>query len=201
MEALTQAMAMKMWSSDGARGNDASTGACCGRALPRDVNGRRWFGAGMVAAREVLDGNVEAIPAVNGDNSQEQVHILFFIEVLANTLIEIVRNTAIGDEGDSFGELEDDTLPFCIERSFAPGIEKVDALFRFAGKTCVFGVHVKAVAAAVELRGANVDEVNEAMVKAALHDKLPEAGEGYESFGVDAPGVKAGSEGRFVIHW
>jgi hypothetical protein len=46
-------------------------------------------------------------------------------------------------------------------RRLAPGGQGIEALFGLADRPCVLGVHVDAVGAAVQLRGANADELGQ----------------------------------------
>jgi len=65
------------------------------------------------------------------------------------------------DEGEGFGPLESGAFPRSEERSFAPGVEGVEALFGVAKSAGIDGMHVDAIGAAVDLRSAEFDEVEE----------------------------------------
>jgi len=67
----------------------------------------------------------------------------------------------IADEGDRFRPLERGALALGVERGFAPGVQRVEALLGFPGVAGVLGVHVDAVGAAVDLRGAGLHELEE----------------------------------------
>ena len=60
---------------------------------------------------------------------------------------------------------EVDQLP-AVERGLAPGVEQVEPLLGLAGGARVLAVHVDAIRAAVQLRGAHLDELEQSVLEA-----------------------------------
>src|SRR5262249_18745925 len=69
------------------------------------------------------------------------------------------------DARDGLGPLERRALTIAEERRLPPGVERVEALLGFACVPGVLGVHVDAVRAAVDLRRADLDELEQPRVQ------------------------------------
>src|SRR6185369_10774818 len=104
----------------------------------------------IVHSRPVFSGlgsepDRKAVPAVDRDHGKGEVHELLFAEVLAHRVVHGVRDMALADQSQGFGPFERRALALAVERGFAPGVEKVQALLGLAGGAGILAVHVEAV--------------------------------------------------------
>ena len=125
----------------------------------------------FVASRHGAERDVEPVGAVDGDDRQRQVGEFFFGELRARLLVHLVRRMALGDQRQRFGPSQRRALALAVERRFIPGVEQIKPLFAFARGAQLLGVHVDAVGAAVDLRGAQLDQFQERMVEPAAVDE------------------------------
>src|SRR5262249_41887464 len=93
-------------------------------------------------------------------------------EVLARSPVELVADALVRQAGDGFGPFERRSFPRGEERGLPPDGHMVDAKLPLAVDLGLLHVHVDAEGAAVELRGADVDQVDQALLEAALLDEL-----------------------------
>src|SRR5690606_18441433 len=115
----------------------------------------------------------KSVPGVDGSDRQRQVDQLLLVEVLPHALVELVGNVVLRDERQGFRPLESRPLALAVERSLAPRRQQVEALLGLPCCARVLGVHVDAVRAAVELRGACLDQFEERVLEtAAPHVRL-----------------------------
>lgn len=66
------------------------------------------------------------------------------------------RGLPVGDHGDGFAQGQRRSFGLGGERRLAPSVERVDALLGLPGNPSVFGVHIKAEGAPVDLGGADL---------------------------------------------
>ena len=76
------------------------------------------------------------------------------------------------DERDGLGPRQRGPLAIAVERRLAPGVEDVDPLFRLSCRAGVDRVHVEAIRAAVDLRGADLDELQQRVFQAGALREL-----------------------------
>src|SRR5262249_49400344 len=62
------------------------------------------------------------------------------------------------------------TLAPAVKRRFAPGIEQIKTLLGLTGRARVLAVHIEAGRTAVDLRGAHLDELEQAALEAGAID-------------------------------
>src|SRR5258706_11221690 len=86
--------------------------------------------------------------------------------------VDIVGGVGLRDLRYGFGPGEGGALAVGEEGSLTPGFERVEALLGFSDGAGVDGMHVEAVTATVDLRGAHFDKVDELGLKAAFGDVL-----------------------------
>ena len=86
----------------------------------------------------------------------------------ATRCVDLVWHVCVGDTRHRFGPLECRAFAIREERRFAPRIQRVDALFRLAGEARVLRVHVDAIGTAVDLRGADLDELEQRPLECRL---------------------------------
>jgi len=119
-------------------------------------------------AGEGAGGNGDAIPQIDHGNSEGKVDDFFFGEMLLQVSVHIIRGVSLRDLRYGFGPGEGGAFAVREEGSLAPSLECVEALLGFADGSGVEGMHVEAISAAVDLRGAHSDEVEELGVESAL---------------------------------
>ncbi len=117
------------------------------------LSARRWpVRAGF---RTKTNGNT--IPSVDGCNRQREVDELLFAELPARLFVQLVRDMMLGDQGQLFGPCQCRALAFAVIGRFAPCGQAVETLLALAGGARVFSVHIDAICAAIDLRGAQLD--------------------------------------------
>ena len=72
------------------------------------------------------------------------------------------------DAGQGIGPRQRRAFSRRVERRFVPGIEQIKTLLALALAASVLAVHVETVCAAVDLRGAHLDQLYEAPLQATL---------------------------------
>src|SRR5882762_235208 len=96
--------------------------------------------------------------------------ISFFAELLANLVIVGIRSVRLGNQSQRLGPRQSGPLAFGVEGRLTPGIEFVQPLFRLAHCARILGMHVNAVRAAIDLRSAHLDQMNQLVIKPAFGD-------------------------------
>src|SRR6266404_4888007 len=163
---------------------------------------RRSRCSGRGFRRLILPGNGahrdgQAVPHINGGRENGKVHDLFFAEVLLHFFVDGIRDVRFGNEGHGFDPRQRGAFPVGVKRGFAPGIQLIEALFGLPERAGVFRMHVNAISAAVDLRSAQLQQVEQLVFEAArgkiffqpIHSSL---GFGSE-FQVVNPGLHLGS--------
>jgi hypothetical protein len=89
------------------------------------------------------------------------------------------------NQRDGFGESERGTFAFGEERSFTPGGDGVEPLLGFANGARVFGVHVEAVSASIDLRSAELYQFEQQRLEAALVNVLLHRGDSSVDFRIE----------------
>src|SRR5262245_5027426 len=110
----------------------------------------------LVRPRHASEADRDAVPGIDRGHCPGHVYQFFLGELLPRLLVEIVGHTA-PDESDGVRPGQSRTLTIVEERCFAPGVERVDSLLRFAGSAGILGMHVDAEGASVDLRGPDLD--------------------------------------------
>ena len=85
----------------------------------------------------------------------------------AHGLVGFVGNVGCRDQRHGLGPFERRSLAIAEERRFAPRIQAVQALLRLAFGSRILGMHVQTVSAAVDLRGAHHQQMQQLAVQAA----------------------------------
>src|SRR3954466_1776829 len=88
-------------------------------------------GPRLVTARHGAQGDVEAIPRVDGHHGHRQVDELLLTEPGTDRLVDVIRNPILSDQCQRLGPEERRPFAVCVERGLAPGIEEVEALLAF----------------------------------------------------------------------
>lgn len=104
-------------------------------------------------------GDAQAIPGIDCDDGHDHLGEILITEEVGGLVVGGVGNVVMADQGDLFGEREYGPFLGGEEWRFAPGVEGIDTLFGFTVFAGVAGVHVDAKGTAVDLGGADVDEV------------------------------------------
>ena len=180
----------------GPKGRAESTTVCGGITRVRHLLLRRVLNLDAVASRHGTERDVEPVGAVDGDDRQRQVGKLFFGKLRARLLVDIIRRMAFGDQRQRLGPGQGGALALAVERRFLPGVEQIKPLLAFAGGAQLLGVHVDAVGAAVDLRGAQLDEFKQRMFEAAAVDKGMQLADGFGALRGRFAKIHAGFHGH-----
>src|SRR6187397_105155 len=86
----------------------------------------------LVAANRRPRGNDQPVPAVDDNARERQDGELVLVEMLRNALEELVGHVRFGDTRQRFCPLECRALAVAEEGRLAPGVQRVNALLRFA---------------------------------------------------------------------
>jgi len=129
----------------------------------------------------------QPVPGVDRADQHGQVDLLGGGEVPGELLVIPVGSMGLGHQGQGLGPGEGGPLPVVEERRFPPGVEEVEPLLRLAAGAGILGVHVEAEGAAVDLRGAGLHQLDQAVLQPAvlqdlfeLHHRLQGAGGDFE---------------------
>src|SRR5882724_12601124 len=117
--------------------------------------------------RDGAHGDGKAVPRIDSGDSIGQVDELVFGEFLARLLVEFVGRVVLENEGQGFSPGQGGAFARSEEWRFAPGIERVKTHLRIAGGASVFRMHIDAIGAAVDLRGAQFDQMKQLFFEAA----------------------------------
>src|ERR1035437_904675 len=117
---------------------------------------------GLVGAGDPGPGaDADRVPGVDGDEEADQRGDLLRAEFGSHLLVGLGRDVRISQPGHRFGKGQRGALAGGEVRGFLPGGQPVQALLGLADRARVLGVHVDAVGAAVELGGADPDQLAE----------------------------------------
>jgi hypothetical protein len=139
------------------------------------LRGRRSGFRRFVMTREGAGRDGEAVPEIDHAEHQDEVDDFFFREIVFQIGIDVVGRVSFRNQRHSFRPGQRGALAVGKEGSLAPGFKRVQALLGFTRGASVDRMHVEAVRAAVDLRGAHFDEVHEFWVETAFGDVLFEA--------------------------
>src|SRR5262249_30431516 len=119
-------------------------------------------------------GDGKPVPDVDQPDSGSEMGELRFREHRARRRIHVVRNamTLLGDKGQAFGPGQRRALARGIDRCLVPGREQLQLLLRHVQLARVRRMHLQAESAAVDLRGAKLDELEDLRLQAALGHRL-----------------------------
>jgi len=126
------------------------------------------LGDWLVRSRDRPKADGKAVPAVNGDESERQVHEFLLGKLLARQLIHLVGYMLSGYQSDCFCPGESSPLSLGIEGRFSPGDKLIEPLFTFTSHPCIFCVHINAIGTAVDLRGTQLDQIDEGWFQSAM---------------------------------
>jgi RNA polymerase sigma-70 factor (ECF subfamily) len=112
--------------------------------------------AGLVVAGGLPDDDVQAVEGVDDGDDRHQGGELLLVVVLGGVRPGLVRDPAgrVSDAGGLLRQLQGRALGVGEHRGLSPGRDQVEAHRGLPGVRGVFGVHVGAEAAAVDLTGA-----------------------------------------------
>jgi hypothetical protein len=124
--------------------------------------------SGLLGSGNCARGHSQTVPLVDGCDGQGQISEFSFAEVRADFFLNLVRDVSIGYAGDGFGPGQSATFAVSVIRRFAPRVETVEVLLAFADVVQIFPVHVDAISAAVDLRGAQAYKVEQKRFETGL---------------------------------
>src|SRR5262249_18665813 len=137
----------------------------------------------LVAARLGAETDSDPIPRVDGDDRERQIHELRFGEVSAHLPVHIVRRMCLGDQRQRFGPGQRGAFPRGVEGRLAPRVELVETLLALTLGARLLRVHVDAIGAAVDLRGAHLDQKEKRAIEAARGEILFDVEQGLDRTG------------------
>src|SRR5215470_10897580 len=106
--------------------------------------------------------HIEAVPAIDRDNRERELRQFGLTELLAGDVINRVRNLLIVKPSHSLGPRERGALAAAVKlRRLTPRTDHVQALLGLATGAQVLRMHIEAKRAAVKLRDAIVDKVDQ----------------------------------------
>src|SRR6516225_8726887 len=98
--------------------------------------------------------------------------------MLAQDLEGRIRRAGPGYVRDGVRPFEKGALTLVIDGRLSPDAHEVDPLFAQSVVARFLRVHVDAIGASVDLRGAQLDEVDKALLKSGILNVLLEGGDG-----------------------
>ena len=127
----------------------------------------------LVAARLRAESDVQPVPAVDRHDGQRQVHQFLFAELRPRLLVHFIGDVPLCDERHGLGPRKRRSLALRVEGRLAPSVEQVEPLLGLARGPQVLRVHVEAVGAAVDLRHAEIQEVEQRLLQPGLRRYAP----------------------------
>lgn len=85
----------------------------------------------LVCSRDRPKADSKAVPAVDGDESERQVHEFLLGKLLAGLLVYLIWYMLDGDQRDCFCPGESSPLSFGIKGRFSPGHKLIEPLVTF----------------------------------------------------------------------
>src|SRR5262249_37529864 len=110
--------------------------------------------------------NREPVPAIDDVDHERELHLFLVAELGAERSVGAFMGMAFREPRQRFGPAQCGPLPLRVARRFAPGRQQVDALLGLALAASFGRMHVDAVGAAVDLRGADLHELDQARLEA-----------------------------------
>src|SRR6266511_1255064 len=107
----------------------------------------------------------EPVPAVDRDDRPDQLCELVLRESRSRLVPDAARHMVVADQGDRVGQRQGGAFALVEEGRLVPSSDRVEALLALTAFAGVLRVHVDAVGAAVDDRGAKADEVAERCVQ------------------------------------
>jgi hypothetical protein len=101
----------------------------------------------------------QPIPGIDGRDREDKLRQLVLVEVLGGGVPDVVGHVRLGDERYRLAQLQRRALTLAVERALAPSVQRVQARRALAGGARVLPVHVEAERAAVDLRGADAQQL------------------------------------------
>src|SRR5438067_1572631 len=112
----------------------------------------------------------EPVPRVDGRRDEGEIGYFPVAEMLLCFGEYLVRHVRLRDESDRLDPREARAFAIRKERRLAPRVERIEPLLGLALRARVDRVHVDAERAAVDLRGAQLQEVDELVIEPAGGD-------------------------------
>src|SRR6185437_4996623 len=120
---------------------------------------------GLISSGHGSGRDGEPVPRVDGGYCEGKIRELLLAEMRAHLFIHRVGHMSVRDQSKGFGPGQGGAFAVGVERAFAPGIQRVEPLLALTDGAQIFPVHVDAVGAAVDLRGAQLDEMEQGLLQ------------------------------------
>src|SRR5262249_27388419 len=163
-----------------------------GLAPPSGCRSRRRLGGRKFQPR--AETNREPIPAIDDVDHERELHLFLVAELGLERTVGAFVGMAFREPRQRLGPAQRGPLPLRVTRRFAPGWQQVDALLGLALAAGFGRMHVDAVGAAVDLRGADLHEFHQARLEAS-GDRERRAGPCLHDVGGGGEEINLGS------HW
>lgn len=134
---------------------------------------------GLIGAGYGAGGDGQTIPHIDGGSENGKVHDFFFAEMRFHFFIDVIGDVSFGNQGHSFDPGEGGAFSFGVKGRLAPGIQGIQALLGLAEGAGIFRMHVNAIGAAVDLRGAQLQQVELFVIEATGGEIFFEAEHGF----------------------
>jgi hypothetical protein len=146
------------------------------------------------------EADAEAVPGIDRGDSQGQVGDFPLVEVRAQCIELGLRSTALRQQGQAFGPGQGGTLAGAEKAGFAPDAQAMQALLALAAVAGILAVHVDAEGAAIQLRGAQADQLQQRQLDIAAGQRLLQAEHGLVGGGgFGAPIIDTGGHGKTPV--
>src|SRR5262249_35627370 len=163
-----------------------------GFAPPSGCRSRRRFGGRRF--QPCAETNREPVPAIDDVDHEREIHLVLVAELGLERTVGAFVVMAFREPRQRLGPAQRGPLPLRVARRFAPGRKQVDALVGLAPAAGLGRMHVDAVGAAVDLRGANLHELSQTRLEAGV-DRERSAGPNLHDVG------GGGEEIDLGCHW
>src|SRR5579863_9812800 len=139
-----------------------------------------------------MEADVQPVEGVDGADEQRDLDLLLVAEKRLQARIVGVRRAGLMNAGQGFGPAERRAFALAEQRRLAPTGKHDHALRGFAELERVVHVKIKALAATVDLRRPELDQLREGRVEALLND-IAVLDQGLDEIEAGAIGVQSGS--------
>src|SRR5690606_15125507 len=109
---------------------------------------------------------------------ESQCNELLLAELGARGVVNRIGHVLVLEPRHRFGPRERGALSLSVDDGFAPRGQQMEPLLRLAVRSRFLGMHVETVSAAVDLRRANLDELEQAGLEAGTANDGFETGHG-----------------------
>src|SRR6185437_9743490 len=122
----------------------------------------------LIRSRDGPHRDRQPVPRVDRGHGHRQRHDFLLRKLLLYLLIDFIRHMSLRNQCYSLGPRQRRPLAIGIKRRFFPRIQSIESLLRLARRPRVFGMHVEAICASIDLRRAHFDEFEQRLLESGL---------------------------------